>query len=104
MGGEKTLIDVKSTQGNFDNLIHISYGELKKMVLGPEKYDIYRVYKLSEAGAKLKISRSMKLFASGIFYIFKGLPDGVIPEGISVATSLLDFGQEKEVHKNYKYL
>jgi tetratricopeptide (TPR) repeat protein len=92
MGGEKILIDVKSTQGSFDNLIHISYGELKKMVLGPEKYEIYRVYKLSEGGSKLKISSSMKLFASGIFDIFKGLPDGVIPEGISVATSLLDFG------------
>lgn len=105
LDGEKTLIDVKSTQGNFNNLIHISYGELKRIVLGPERYDIYRVYKLSESSAKLKIASSilMKSFASGIFEIFKELPNGVIPEGISVATSLLYFGQEREIEifKNY---
>jgi len=87
--GEKILIDVKSTQGNFDNLIHISYGELKRMVLGQERYDIYRVYRLNDVSAKLKILSSIRPFASSISETFKGLPDGVIPDGISVATSLL---------------
>ncbi len=98
-GGQKTLIDVKSTQGCFDNLIHISYGELKRMAFGQEKYDIYRVYGLNDGIAKLKISESLKSFASDIFEIFKGLPDGIIPEGISVPTSLLIFGPEIEIKK-----
>lgn len=96
---EKTLIDVKSTHGSFDNLIHISYGELKRMAFGPERYDIYRVYELNDNSAKLKISGPLKSFASGIFEIFKGLPDGIIPEGISVCTSLLIFGHENEIKK-----
>jgi len=72
------------------------------MILGPERYDIYRVYHINDITAKLKISNSIRSFASGIFEVLKGLPEGVIPEGMSVDTSLLNFSQEKDIYKSYK--
>ena len=92
-------IDVKSTKGEFGRPIHISYGELITIVLNPERYDIYRVYGLNDGTAKLRIATDIRSFASEMFEIFKGLPEGVVPDGMSVATSLLNFNQEMIIHK-----
>ncbi|OPX82860.1 MAG: lipoprotein NlpI [Methanosaeta sp. PtaB.Bin087] len=99
INNERINVDVKSTNGEFDRLFHISYGELKTIVLGPERYDIYRVYELNNANAKLRIATDIRSFASGILEILKGLPEGVVADGVSVDTSLLKFEQEIMIQK-----
>ena len=96
---ERINLDVKSTNGEFDRRFHISYGELKRIFSGPERYDIYRVYELNTANAKLRIATDIRSFASGILEILKGLPEGVVPDGVSVDTSLLKFEPEIVIHK-----
>lgn len=89
--GTRVLIDVKSTEGNFTNPIHISYNELLQMNSGPERYDIYRVFEVGEETAHLSISKDVGDFARGIIETFNTLPAGVSPDGISVLPSLLTF-------------
>lgn len=96
---EKINIDVKSTRGEFDRLIHISYGELKIMCHGDRRYDIYRVYKLNDDNAKLRIASDMRSFASIVLEKFETLPAGVTSDSISVDTSILKFGLEVVIHK-----
>lgn len=54
------FIDVKSTDREFDQKFYISYGELRQMAYGEERYDIYRVYQMQGLDAKLRISRDLK--------------------------------------------
>ena len=92
----KTLIDVKSTNGKFDNVIHISLSELQQMGYGDERYDIYRVFEIDETNktVKLRILENVRDFAKSILNIFDGLPTGVLADSISVEPSTLDFLRE----------
>jgi hypothetical protein len=99
INNERINVNVKSTNEEFNRLFHISYGELKRIVLGPERYDIYRVYELNNANAKFRIATDIRSFASGILEILKGLPKGVVADGVLVDTSLLKFEQEIMIHK-----
>jgi hypothetical protein len=91
--GEKILIDVKSTSGAFDNIIHISLSELRQMVAGKNRYDIYRVFDISEVNksAKLRIAKDIKSFAKAILKIFDQLPGGILVDSISVPLHNLSF-------------
>jgi hypothetical protein len=54
--GTPRLIDSKSTSSGFLNPIHLSLGEIWTAVEGPEPYDIYRVFNVTESSAALRIA------------------------------------------------
>ena len=95
----RILIDVKSTDGSFDNLIHISFSELRQMAYGDHQYNIYRIFEINEAQncAKLKIAEGLKDFAKIILKVFDGLPHGVLVYSISVEPSKLNFSNQSIV-------
>lgn len=98
LGGERRLLDVKATSGEFNRPIHISFNELLQMRAGPEKYDLYRVYDIAEGTAKLRIAHDLEGFAAGILDVIGALPSEITVDGISVPPSILNFGYEMEIH------
>ena len=88
---QQIAIDVKSTSGEFERPIHISGAELIEMT-AERRYDIYRVYELSDASAMLRISESVGTFAATVLASFDHLPAGVRVDGISVDLAALQFG------------
>jgi hypothetical protein len=60
--GEQILLDIKSTTGEFNQKIFASYNELKQMAHGKERYDIYRVYKIEDSYAMLRILEILESF------------------------------------------
>jgi hypothetical protein len=95
--GEKILIDAKSTNGPFGRALHISVPELKAAA-SAERYDIWRVYELTDDGARLKIAKGISGFAKAIL---SGLnpPDGVSVDAVSVDPQILDWGAELVLEK-----
>lgn len=94
---ELVLVDVKSTEGSFDNPIHISYNELLQM-REAGSYDLYRVYEVGNTFAKLRIARGMKEFAEVILPILEQLPNGVRSDSISVSPDIPNFGSPLNLH------
>ncbi|MDO6433081.1 DUF3883 domain-containing protein [Flavitalea sp. BT771] len=94
--GVTALVDVKSTQGEFETPLFISINELKQMAQC-RSYDLYRVYALEETRAKLRIARNMQPFAEGILDILSRLPEGIQSTVISVAPETLPFGGEQSI-------
>ncbi len=95
MEGAEERIDAKTTAGQFDRPVHISWSELREMaaeVDGP--YRIYRVYAAGEQGAKLRISTNLKSFAQGILAQTAGLASGVTVDSFSVDLSGIEFESE----------
>jgi len=90
-GVSEVFVDVKSTQGEFERDLHISFNELLQMAAGPERYDIYRVYEIKEGSAQLRITRDMKNFAERILSVLNALPNEVTSDSISFPPSLLQF-------------
>ncbi len=82
---ESTKLDVKSTRGVFERPLHISIGQLVEMVRGPERYDLYRVYLMTEREARLRIARDAKAFAQSVLTSIASLPPGVTVDSVSVA-------------------
>jgi hypothetical protein len=97
LAGERRLLDVKATSGEFNRPIHISFNELLQMRAGPEQYDLYRIYDIGEGTAKLRIAANAGAFASQILDVVLTLPSEVSIDGISVPPSTLSFGSEIEV-------
>ncbi|MGB8345847.1 MAG: DUF3883 domain-containing protein [Ktedonobacteraceae bacterium] len=91
-GTGKTFVDVKSTQGEFERVLHVSYNELLQMRTGTEQYDIYRVYDINESSAKLRITSGIREFAASILEILEHLPEGISSDGISFSPTALSFG------------
>lgn len=91
---QKVFLDVKSTSGPFIRTIHISINELIKMADLNQRYDIYRVYNIANGRGTLRISKGIGIFAEGILDILDDLPNGVLPDTISVDPTLLVFGEE----------
>ena len=58
------------------------------------RYDIYRVYELSESSAILKISERVGELAAPILASFNQLPPGIRVDGVSVDVAALRFGPE----------
>ena|SRR5947209_17333979 len=87
----EVLIDAKSTLGGFDRTIHISLSELHEMSGADQRYDIYRVFDITDSEAQLRIAQDMRDFASGILQAFEVLPDGVIADAVSVDPRSLPF-------------
>lgn len=94
----KVKVEVKSTAGDHNQVLHISLSELIAMSLSPEPYHIYRVYKLDDRQACLRIADDVKRFAEGIIATLANLPTGVAADGVSVRPDALSFGPEIQVH------
>jgi hypothetical protein len=90
----RILVDVKSTTGDFDRMIHVSLNELVQMSQPDIRYDIYRVYEASESSAKLRIAENVGDFGRGIIEVLKNFPEDVLADGISFPPRKLNFGQE----------
>ncbi|WP_199136044.1 DUF3883 domain-containing protein [Delftia sp. ASV31] len=88
------LIDAKSTAGKFGNPIHLSYSELSRAVKGPEPYDIYRLYEISECGGKMRVARDIGPALRQTLEILETLPRGMAVDGISVKPEILNFSME----------
>jgi len=88
---QEIAIDVKSTSGEFERPIHVSGAELIEMTAG-RRYDIYRVYELSDTSALLRISERVGDLAAPILTGFNQLPGGVRVDSVSVDIAALRFG------------
>ncbi len=94
---KKALIDAKSTSGNFERNIHISFAELLEMAQASERYDLYRIYEIREDGAKLRVAPDVRGFAAEIVNALQSLPVGVSSDSVSVSPTLLSFGEPIEI-------
>lgn len=88
---QEIAIDVKSTSGEFERPIHVSSAELIEMT-DDRRYDIYRVYELSDTSAILKISENVGELALPILASFKQLPLGVRVDSVSIEINAFKFG------------
>ena len=72
----------KSTSGEFINKIHMSTVELKAAAVA-KQYDLWRIYKLNDDGARLQISKSILILQKSVE---AGLvpPGGVTIDGVSI--------------------
>ena len=87
---DNRYVCVKSTEGGFNNPLHISYNELRQM-RDTESYDLYRIYDVIEMRAKLRIARDMKSFAQTVLAVLEQLPDGIRSDSISIEPDVLNF-------------
>lgn len=90
LNGIVSLIDVKTTTGDFDKEIYISFFELS-MMKKCEQYLIYRVCQLENNRGKLYRSENMIEIANLIINWFDSVPVKVKPTGISFCPSILNF-------------
>ena len=95
--GETRVIDAKSTSGVFTNPLHLSIGEVQRAVHGPEPYDIYRLYEVTDDTAKMRIARDIGPQLRDILDQLSALPAGVTADGISVRPAFLDFDTNETV-------
>lgn len=95
--GVSRLLDVKATIGGFKRDIHISFAELLTMQKSNKSYDLYRVYGITDALAKLRIAYDLSDFANKILDSLQKLPKGVTIDSISISPSILPFGEEIEI-------
>lgn len=93
--GLSVLLDAKTTTGDFSSSLHISMAEIVTMAQAQERYDLYRVYSLTEGAAKLRIAADMRSFAQRTLDVLENLPSGVRVDGISVDPTQFSFGPEQ---------
>jgi Domain of unknown function (DUF3883) len=91
---QEIAVDVKSTSGEFERPLHISYAELVEMI-GKRRYDIYRVFEVSDTSGSLRISEDVGPFAASILDVIGQLPEGVQLDGVSVDVAALKFSPAK---------
>lgn len=92
--GNRILLDVKATTGDFERNLHVSLPELQIMQDTTNRYLIFRVYSIVGNTAKLRISGELSKLSTAILAILAGLPKGINADGVSLAPNLLDFGAE----------
>ena len=95
--GTHRVLDAKSTSGGFLNPIHLSMGEIWAATKGAEPYDIYRVFKVTESTAILRIAPDIGPALRPVVEALLGLPEGVVVDSLSVDPSVLPFGTSEMV-------
>ena len=96
---ERILIDVKTTSGPFENVIHVSLAEIIAASEGLP-YHIYRVFEINEDGGKLRISDDIRPLAQSLKKIHEmHIPPGIRVDGFSIKTSALEWGQEEYIKR-----
>lgn len=93
-GSAKIYIDVKTTAGEFERLIHVSYNELRQMSEGSMRYDLYRVFGIDGEVAQLRIAKDVRAFADTILNAILQLPQGVSADNFSFSPTVLTFDRE----------
>lgn len=93
--GAVTRIDAKTTTGAFTRLFHISGAELLEAASGSGPYLIYRVYELTETGARLRRSNDITAFARSVLERLKGLQAGIHIDNFSIDPALLTWADEE---------
>lgn len=88
---EEIEIDVKSTNGEFERTVHISCAELIETT-GKRRYDIFRVFEVSETSGTLRIAENIGAFAAEVLKSLDRLPAGVRVDSLSIDVSALRFG------------
>lgn len=88
--GKKIFVDVKTTRGDFDNVIHVSLNEIRQMIC-ENNYELYRVYGIDEGSPKLSISSDLNIIKNLFNIIEKNMPKGISPDSFSISTSVLNF-------------
>lgn len=94
---ERRKVEVKSTTGDFSQVLHISMSELLELRDSQEPYDLYRVYSIDENTAKLRVAECPRDFAKEALSALEGLPEGVTADGVSVKPDSVQFGPEVEI-------
>ncbi|PPQ43660.1 DUF3883 domain-containing protein [Rhodopseudomonas palustris] len=95
--GSAIVIDAKSTAGSFDRKLHISYAELLEAANRP-RYDIWRIYDITDEGAKVRIAENVGSFAKTIISSLT-LPDGVTADSFSISPTKLSWGVEQQIER-----
>ncbi len=90
--GDDGKVEVKSTNGDFNQIFHLSIAQLIEIRDSAEPYEVYRLYELEQRKASLRIASDMKPFAATVLAKFEGLPRTVTVDGISVRPDSLPFG------------
>lgn len=88
------LLDVKSTRGEYGRVLHVSFGELRTMAGSAARYDLYRVFEMTETRAKLRVATDIRRYAAGILAVLSRLPQGVTPDSLSFDPDQFGFDAE----------
>jgi len=92
---ERRLVDAKSTTLEFSRAIHLSWNELVIAVEGPDPYDIFRLYRVTENSAKLRIATNVGRALRKTYEELRTLPTGITIDSISVLPEILPFSDEE---------
>lgn len=95
--GTTVNIDAKSTNGEFSRPIHMSGSELIAAA-STARYDLWRIYKIDDNGARLRVASSIAPQAKTILAGFT-LPKGVTVDGVSIDPQTLSWSKEVEIER-----
>lgn len=95
LAGSVVRIDAKSTSGEFGRMIHMSMAELTEAAKGG-RYDIWRVYGITDDGAKLRITEDIGAIAKTIIDGLS-LPSGISIDSVSIDPSGFTWSPEIEI-------
>lgn len=84
-------IDAKSTSGKFEAALYLSTAEIKHALSSGVPYDIYRLYGVTESGARLKIACDIKSHLAPLMAVLDSLPNGVGVDSLSFKPSFFPF-------------
>lgn len=90
--GIEVRMDAKSTDGEFERVIHMSAAELAAAAEG-SRYDLWRVYGINDSGAKLRIAEDVGALAKTVVAAVN-LPPGIRVDSVSFDPSALEWGPE----------
>ena len=96
-GGAWEKLEVKATPYSFKRDYHLPQSELYEMADYNGIYRIGRVYRVSENGAKMRLSVPLREFGRSILDVFCGLPEGITPDSVSVTPDESMFAEEIEL-------
>jgi hypothetical protein len=82
--GEKVRVEVKSTPGPFERPFHISQSEIEAAAKPATRTDLYRVFSVSDNGARLRIASDIAPVAKDVLAKISALGVGFVPDGYSV--------------------
>jgi hypothetical protein len=97
VGGKSVKIDAKSTTGDFARALHMSAAELTEAA-GSDRYDLWRLYKLDEDGACLRIAENIGSTAKEILAGISP-PAGVTVDSVSIDPKILKWGDEIVINR-----
>lgn len=92
--GKRRLVDAKSTTRGFSSPIHLSWNEIVTAVEGKYPYDIFRLYRITESSAKLRIAKDIGHALRTTYQTLNSLRSGVKVDAISIHPELLPFEEE----------